>query len=393
MDLNPYAPAGAGHDAVATGVNDQRAADRPIRFGGVVREADVAILGRSAVGVFVAAVLLILGVAAWLLLLFAPVIDRMVARGQLGLDAMDLIVLGFLGLILVLLPLFLLGRFRGLYFARGLQNWSPRIVGPVEGTLHEQTVELAYPELRSVIPLQSLTGVRLSPRFVAFTHDYHQMQLCVLPSAFFEQGDLPLVHERLAPLAAERPWLPGRVSGLDPRPQHGEPLELIPRVEGAISFAGTLVFSDFAATATYRKQMRRVYRFFVVLGVLAVAAAVCSGVLTQSSLVFAAAALLLAVILSTRLVRWKQQFKRHFPSGDQVIARLSGFLSDDGLTVNSAIGSTTYRHAAFQRVEFANGSIELVLRSRVPQVILLKESMFGSPDDFQRVCRWAQATV
>jgi hypothetical protein len=390
VDLNPYAPAGASRDAPAPAVDDQSAAGRPIRYGGIVREADVALLGRSAVGAAIAFVFLILGVLAWLLMLVGLTASNSDDGAPLSGTSGFLFLVG-ISLVLLIVPLWLLGRFRGNYLARSLQNWSPRIVGPVDGTLGEQTVELVHPEQRSVIPLQSLTGVRLSPRLVAFTYDYHQMQLCVLPNGLFEQSDLPIVHERLAPLAAERPWLPGRVSGLDPRPRHGEPLELIPRAADAVDFAGTLVFSDFTATATYRQQMRRVYRFFAALGVLAGTVAICSGVLTQDVLVFIAAAVLLAVMLSTRLVRWKQQFKRHYPSGDQVIARLSGFLSNDGLTINSAIGSTTYRRSAFTGVEISDTSIALLLRSRIPQVIILKEAMFRSADDFQQLRRWTKS--
>lgn len=386
MDPNPYAPTPIP-DALpaATGPPDRR-----LPFSGTVDFDDVAKLGQSKALGGVAAFLLLLGTAFVSLMLAAIVLiptlagatDRIMMLGVSG-------VLALLGMALLLLggPSYLLASARGRSHARRLLKRCPQILGPIEGQIGNDLFEVAGENARTRLPFAGLTGVRLTANEILLTVDVMQQRPILLPARLFEPGDFELACDRLADLAGERPWRPSDIARMDPRLGDGEPLELFETAEPGIRFDGTVYAYDVKETTLYRDQVRRATKAFVRLVVILFVVVTAVGLIAApTSLVYWLLVwpLPLAIIaLSWSLAR------RGKTVDDQPLARYSGRLADDLLTLNSTLGSTIYRRSAFTDAMLEDGVLVLRLAGEPYHAVLLTRAMFSSADDFRQICRWA----
>lgn len=378
LEINPYSPA---VPVVADSHPPQPIVD-PIYFDGLVHRRDLMALARNERGARIARALMFFGAIG-----FAMFIIFFVSL--LWLNPQPIRDEFFLSFILfpclVLVPMWIRSRYRGVYYSKRILKISPRIVGPLQGKIDNETLELRYLHSHSITPIDSLTGVRITPDAIGLTVDSRRLFLSVLPKHIFHPDDFERVAARLEQIAIDRPLVPTATLTEDDRLIDGQPLALLPQPAGGIAFSGTLSQSDLSATPIFRRQIRKFFVANLILLAMAIAMPVSLYVLMSDLdllglLVFVSIlSLPLFFTVFKRLVIYRAY--RKLPNA--AITKLAGWVAKDNVTLHSTIGSFAYLKHAFLAVESDEQSIQCLLSGQLKQVVLLPRRFFQSEADFE----------
>lgn len=384
MEINPYSPA----VPVVVDSHPPRPIVEPIHFDGLVHRSDIMALGRNDRGTRVARALLFFGVAGFAMFtIFLVALAWLTSRsGTTVALTMNIFFLSFIVFpALILFPLWILSRLRGGSYAKRILRISPRIIGPLRGKIDNETLELRYMHYHSVTPIDSLTGVRLTPESIGFTVDARKLFLAVLPKHLFHADDFERVAARLEQLAIERPLITAMTVAEDPRLISGQTLALIPQPEGGIAFDGTVLRTDLSRTPIYKRQIRK----FFVANLILLSIAILLPVMMYSifedldtwGVIFLVA--LISVPFLLVVARGMMAYRQHLKAPDTEITKLAGWIAKDNVTLNSTIGSFAYLKNAFIAVESDDHSIQCLLGGQLKQVVLLPRHLFQSDEDYE----------
>lgn len=345
-------------------------------------------LGRNERGTRVARAFLFLGVtgfATFTLFLVSIAwlnpVPRTTAALTLNLFFLSFIV--FPGLILI--PLWILSRLKGGYYAKRILKISPRIIGPLRGKIDNEILELRYMHYHSVTPIDSLTGVRLTPEAIGFTVDARRLFIAVLPKHIFHADDFERVTARLEQLAIERPLVAAMTVTEDPRLITGQTLTLIPQPDGGIALNGTVLRTDLSRTPIYKRQIQKFFIANLILLSIAILLPVLMYATFQDldtlGLVFLVVLISFPFLLV--VVRGMMAYRQHCKMADTEITKLAGWVAKDNVTLNSTIGSFAYLKNAFIKIESDDQSIQCLLNGQLRQVVLLPRHLFHNDDDYE----------
>lgn len=286
---------------------------------------------------------------------------------------------------LILVPLWILSRLKGSFYAKRILKISPRIIGPLRGKIDNDMLELRYLHYHSVMPIDSLTGVRLTPEAIGFTVDARRLFIAVLPKHMFHADDFERVAARLEQLAIERPLVAAMTVAADPRLVTGQTLTLIPQPVGGIAFDGTVLRTDLSRTPIYKRQIRK----FFIANLMLLSIAILLPVMMYSIFedLDTLSLILLVVLISFPfllvVVRGMVAYRQHCKVSDAEITKLGGWVAKDNVTLNSTIGSFAYLKNAFIKIESDDQSIQCLLSGQLKQVVLLPRHLFRSDDDYE----------
>src|SRR5690606_985657 len=162
------------------------------------------------------------------------------------------------------------------------------------------------------------------------------------------------LHHRQPPLSLQ-------TSQSEPRLGEPDPQEWATKPTNAYAFSAGVLLSECQWTPAYREQLARIYGFFGCLLFNAVMLPLPIGFFVRSSIriehvIFFVPGLVVLILLG----HMTGAFWRLWSMRRSRVAPVSGWLADDGLTIHSAVGSTTYVLTAFGRVESSNRSVQLV---------------------------------
>jgi hypothetical protein len=384
LEINPYSPA----VPVAADSHAPRPIVEPIHFDGLVHRSDIMALGRNERGTRVARALMFFGLTG-----FSMFIIMMLGLSWLSstsgatiVPSMTIFFFSFIVFpVMILVPMWILSRFRGGYYAKRILKISPRIIGPLRGKIDNETLELRYMHYHSVTPIDSMTGVRLAPEAIGFTVDSRKLFVSVLPKHIFHADDFERVTARLEQLAIERPLVSAMTVAEDSRLISGQTLALIPQPEGGIAFDGTVLRSDLSRTPIYKRQIRKFFIANLILLLIAILLPVMMywafEDLDTWALIFLVS--LISVPFLLVVVRGMIAYRQHRKMPDTEITKLAGWIAKDNVTLNSTIGSFAYLKNAFIAVESDDHSIQCLLSGQLKQVVLLPRHLFHSDDDYQ----------
>jgi len=387
VEINPYSPAAP----VEADTYPPAPLNHPIVIDGLVHRSDLRAIGRNEPGIRTARTVLIFGSGC---LTLATIVFVFFIRSNPTGQADGFELLGFTCLMtfvvipfLVLLPAWSMIRLSGGSYGRKILKISPQIIGPLTGRVDNDTIELRYMNYHWIAPLESLTGVHIKPDAIALTTDARRFFLAVLPRHVFQADDFQRVAERLKPIADQRPLIPTPTIAEDHRLMAGDPLELLPQPVAAIRFAGTVNRRDLSGTKIYKQQIRK----FFIANLLLVAIAILLPTLVYVTvpdrdiilIILLASFVSLPMLWSVakRLLIFRQYCKQ--PNGE--ISKLSGWVTEGNLTVNSPIGSYAYLKKSFKQVDCDDQSIQCLPVGIIPQVIILPRRFFQSDTDYTAV--------
>lgn len=394
MEINPYAPAAP----VVANSHPPRPIVESIHFDGLVHRSDVMALGRSDRGGRIARAVLyfsITGFAMFAIFVFALAFLKPSTSPTAAFSFRIFFSSFFILPFLILVPLFLISRMRGGNYAKRALKISPRMVGPLAGKIDNETVELRYLHYHSITPIDSLTGVRITPEVIGFTVDARRLFISVLPKHIFQADDFERVAARLEQIAIERPLVSQTVVTEDKRLMEGEPLVLLSKPDGGIAFTGILSHSDLKATPIFIRQMRKFFFFNLILVLVAVLFPLSlyhlfSDMDSLGVLVFISiASLPLFIAVGKRLLIYRQY--RKMP--DTEITKLQGWVAKDNVTINSTIGSFAYLKNSFIKVESDDKSIQCLMSGQLKQVVLLPRRFFSNDADYEAAARYLHSSI
>ncbi len=282
-------------------------------------------------------------------------------------------------------------RLIGYLYARSNVAAAPDLLGPVSGTLGAHTIELVHPHARRLLPLDSLSDVRLTSGGIGLLIDDDRMSLIVLPRHLFEEREFAQAGDRLTAAWHHRqPPSSLQASQSVPRSEEPEPQGWVAKPTDAYAFSAGVLLSECQWTPTYREQVARIYGFFGCLLFNAVMLPLPTVFFVRSSIrtehvIFFVPGLVVLILLG----HMTGAFWRLWSMRRSRIAPVSGWLAEDGLTVNSAIGSTTYFPSAFGRVESSKRSVQLIFPGQYQQTLVLSKPMFESAEGFEQLRLWA----
>lgn len=387
LEINPYSPA---VPVVADSHPPQPIVD-PIYFDGLVHRRDLMALARNERGARIARGLMFfgaIGFAMFIIFLVSLLWLNSPSSGKADLT-WDVFFLSFIIFpCLILFPQWILSGYRGGYYARRILKISPRIVGPLRGRIDNETLELRYLHYHSITPIDSLTGVRITPDAIGLTVDSRRLFLSVLPKHIFHADDFERVAARLEQIAIDYPLVAKATLTEDDRLIDGQPLALLPRPDGGIAFSGTLSQSDLSATPIFRRQIRKFFVVNLILLALAIAMPVSLYVLTSDLdllglLFFLVFVSILSLPLFFAVIKRLVIYRAYRKLPNAEITKLAGWVAKDNVTLHSTIGSFAYLKHAFLAVESDEQSIQCLLSGQLKQVVLLPRRFFQSDSDFE----------
>jgi len=390
LDNNPYAAA-----AIIDHTHYVQPITEPIRFDGFVHRSDVSALGRNVRGVRIANIFLFFGyaiIALFVVLVVVLLWDIVRTRGASRAHPIGFFLfLTVMSLPMIAAPLWLRWHFQGHVYAKRLLRISPRMIGPLKGAINNERIELEYLHYHSIVPIESVTGIRITNEVIGMTTDVRKLFLTVLPKHLFAVDDFERVCERLKPLTYARPLIAEPHINHDERLITGEPMSLMHQPPESIGFSGTLTFQDLKAAPIYHTQIRQF--FAVLVGLFIVAIVLVTGTLwliaDQPLAQFIAVFTVISfgIGICRRVYAYFRVRKYH----DQPIATLTGWITSESLTMNSTIGSVAYRKSAFARVDTNDDAIYGVLGGQFPQVVILPARMFKGHEQFMLACSYVSS--
>lgn len=284
--------------------------------------------------------------------------------------------------------------FIGFVYARSSIAAAPQLLGPISGTLRNDSLELVYPFVRTLLPLTAVGDARGSTDAIGLFIGGDCKSLVVLPRHLFDERAFAEAANRLRAAASA-----GRSHSI--LLSHWSRTTCIPddaEQEGddkhgdADEFNNGVLLTDCQWTPACREQVARIYGLAscillsTMLGAIPITTLFPHTVTEWNvfvSIIGIVMWFLLVHILAAAWRLWTLQSA----SSTQVV----GWISDEGLTVNSPVGFSTYQAAAFDRVDSRERSIQLVLGGQPQQTIVLSRPMFASEAGFDRLRHWTSS--
>lgn len=385
MEINPYSPAAP----VAGETYPPPRLNHPIVIDGLVHRSDLRAVGRNERGIRTARTVLMFGSGCLALALIIFLLRiRTSPTGQVD----GISVLGFVFLIsfivipfLVVLPAWSMIRLGGGSYARKVLKISPQIIGPITGRIDNEKIELRYLTYHWIAPLESITGVHITPDAIGLTIDARRFFLSVLPRHVFQADDFYYLSERLKPIAAQYPLIPIQTIGEDHRLLVGEPLACLPVPTGAITFVGTINRRDLSGSRIYKHQIRKFFCANLLLATIAVLlpTIIYVAFLDPDIILVTLLASFISLPMLWSVAKRLLIYRRYRKQPDAEISKVSGWLAQGNLVVNSPVGTYSYLQKAFKRVDCDDQSIQCLLVGIIPQVIILPRRFFQSETEFK----------
>lgn len=388
FDLNPYAPAVP---------RDPRAesADDAIHFSGVVQWSDIERFGRNGIGSYVGILAcsttgVLNLVVFWLL---SPTVNAVLDWRDQWMSYLPIELLLLAAFIMhVAVSMGVTTQIAGYLYARSSITAEPDLLGPLSGILRADSIELVYPHARKLLTLGAISELRRSPGGIGLILGKDWMSLVLLPLHLFEEREFVKARDRLrAAIRSSQPL--ASPSSDENRSPPGEPQwqSLTAKPDDADAFASGVLLSDCQWTPAYREQVAQLYGLYgcVLLNVMiAMPITVFARINVMRWHVFGVVICMVGLFL---LVYIAVAFWRFWTIKSSTLAHVSGWISSEGLTINSPLGSTTYDPAAFERVISTGRSVQLILPGQHQQTLVLSKPMFGSTGGFARLRLWASS--
>ena len=385
---NPYAPA-APLDPPAEPI------DEAIHFNGAVRWDDIERLGREGLGIYA-------GILVWpitaafyfgfIWLSDAP--NRTLPRGGQWLGDMPVHPLWLIAFVAHAgASMWITMRIMGHLYARSSMTAVPDLIGPLSGNLHADSIELVYPHAHQRLPLGTISQLRRSLNGIGLILGEDRLGLVVLPRHLFEEQEFAKARDRFG-AAIHRSQSLTVVPASINEPLSGESQRqiLTAKPDGADAFASGVRLSDCQWTPAYREQVAWIYGLYggVLFNAMTIWLPV--AILTQTPVMrWHIFAVQVGMIVLFLLVYCVVAFWRIWSIKSSTLVHVSGWISSDGLTINSPLGSTTYDPRAFERVVSSERSVQLILPGQHQQTLVLSKPMFQSAGGFDRLRLWASS--